>query len=131
MESHLFDREFKNHCMEMGAFEAAKYALREMGYIIEKQETLSLPVHVARSGSLGSKDGYTVKLHVRANIGGKMAQCDYAVDATTLNRMPDNVLARGIVGSISHQFSRHIMDELEPQIFHGISWQIEQAMKGD
>lgn len=88
--------------------------LRENGWIVERPETLSLPVAVARSGSFTSEDGYKVTLHVRVTIGDRKYQVDYAIDARHPN-MDVKAFSRPICG----KFERAIMAELVPQIESG------------
>lgn len=106
--------------------DAAKDALRRLGYIVERPETLSIPIHVARTGSFTSNSGYAIKLHVRANIGGKMAQCDQSIDVLQAN---SNMPIASIANSIGYKFSKFIMDELTPQISMGIAKEINEAMR--
>lgn len=60
--------------------DAMKEYLRREGWIVERPETLSLPVKVARSGSFTEQDGYAIKLHVRAAIGDRLMQVDHMID---------------------------------------------------
>lgn len=102
--------------------DAATEFLRAQGWIVERPETLSLPVNVARSGSFTSADGYKIMLHCRVNIGGRLAQVDHQLDMRHAY-LP----TQAVTGAVSRQFERLIMDELKPQIEVGFKREIDLA----
>lgn len=104
--------------------DAAKEFLRAQGWIVERPETLSMPVKVARSGSFTEQDGYRVTLHVRADIGGRLAQVDYAI-----NRQYADMPTRAFTGAIGGKFTKLIEGELMPQIEAGCERELRKAME--
>lgn len=103
-------------------YDVAAQFLREAGYIVERPETLSLPVNVARIGSFTTPDGFRVQLQVRARIGDRIAACGYAIDARNAD-MP----VQAFSGAISRKFERMIMSEIEPQIVAGCQRELSRA----
>ena len=106
-------------------YDVAAQFLRKAGYIVERPETLSLPVNVACSGSFTEKDGWRVTLHVRATIGDRKAGMDYSIDARNSD-MP----VQAFTGAITRKFERMIMAELEPQIELGCRRELDRAREG-
>jgi hypothetical protein len=107
-------------------YDVAKEFLREAGYIIERPESLSLPVQVARTGSFTEAGGFRITLHVRATIGDRKAQCDCAVDAHTAYR---GMSIKAISGSVTEKFRRMIVDELRPGVEAGMDRELRIAME--
>lgn len=105
--------------------DAAKEFLRSQGWIVERPETLSLSVKVARSGSLDSKDGFRITLHTRVNVGGRLLQADTAIDARHAEALP----SRAFVGAVSTKIQRAIMAEIEPDIQAGFERELEKAKR--
>lgn len=103
--------------------DAMKEYLRREGWIVERPETLSLPVKVARSGSFTEADGYRVTLHVRTKIGDRLAQVDHQIDMQNAVTIP----SRSFSDAIATKFDRYIMDELVPQIALGCEREILTA----
>jgi hypothetical protein len=105
--------------------DAAKQFLREQGWIVERPETLSLPVKVARSGSFTEKDGFRVTLHTRVNVGDRLMQVDNSIDIMHAQTL----LARAFIGATAAKFQRAIMDEIEPAMAAGFEREIDRAKR--
>jgi len=101
-----------------------KEYLRTEGWIVERPETLSMPVKVVRTGSYTHEDGYRITLHVRANIGDRMAQVDYSIDMRHAD-MP----VRAFTDAIGNKFSRMIENEISPQIEAGCELELRKAFE--
>lgn len=101
----------------------AKEFLRENGWIVERPETLSLPVKVARSGGFTADDGFRITLHTRVNIGGRLMQIDNSIDMMHAQTLP----SRAFIGAAASKFQRAIMNEIEPAIAQGFEREIERA----
>ena len=96
--------------------------LRERGWIVEKPDTIVLPVQVTSSGGFTHDDGYRLNIHTRVRIGEKLAQVDASVDLRH-----SDIAARGLVGPTAKKFERLIMGEVEPQIAMGFERELARA----
>jgi hypothetical protein len=105
--------------------DAAKEYLRRLGWVVERPETLTLPVKVARTGSFTEQDGYRVTLHTRVVIGDRLVQCDTAIDMHHAETLPH----RAFTGAVANKFSRMIVEEIEGAIDSGFKREIERARK--
>lgn len=98
--------------------------LRANGYIVERPESIALPVAVARTGSFKHEDGYRLELQVRVRIGERITSCGHAIDVRHSD-MP----VQAFSGALSRKFERMIMKELEPQIHIGCERELDKARK--
>jgi len=96
--------------------------LRDRGYIVERPDTLSLPVQVARSGSWTAADGYRIKLHTRVTIGDRQLQTDISIEVTNAG-WP----AAAFSSQTANALSRAILREIEPQIEMGMAHELAKA----
>jgi len=96
--------------------------LRERGWIVERPETIGLPVQVASSGGFTHEDGYRLNIHTRVRIGEQLAQVDASIDM-----QHSDMAVRGLVGPTAKKFERLIMNEIEPQIAFGFEQELQRA----
>lgn len=96
--------------------------LRAHGYIVEKPDTLNIPIHVTRTGSFSDEGEWKITLHVRANVGDQKLQIDRDIQ---INHADFG--AQFFSGPLAAKLTQVIIEELRPKIEMGCDLELRKA----